>query len=494
MFDTRVTSFRGMARGMGPMGSYGLAPTWQGGGDPKLLAEAVRQAPINFTAPQTQVAPQAVPPPINPAVYQPGIDAATQEGTSTAPASGIQGIARVGQALLAAKMRGTQMQAQQGQQQYQSDAVAKALAAYQSGNVDGAIQIATQAGLGPVVQALMAQRFAPRKFENVTGVGLVETPTSGQGDPRVVTPTQYAPGTGNQVVNGQLVGPDGKPIGTQIPQQYAPGTGQHVVGPNQSVVGPDGKTVAQGTGYDIPSGYRADGNGGLTPVAGGPDDTKTIAAQEAARNPFYLQDVRGPNGEMIRSAVPRSQIPPEGGVIAQGAAPAPTFEQSNAGAFANRLTAANAVLDKLDMQGTNFWGAVAGQVPGGNYLQTPDYQRYDRAVRDFINAQLRRESGAAIQKSEFDNAAIQYFPQPGDSEGVIADKRLARAAAAANMTTMAGPGYKPQPVPTLGTVNNPAAAGNDDVQQKATQAWGAYEPNRYDYRFGPNGNLQRKPK
>jgi len=36
---------------------------------------------------------------------------------------------------------------------------------------------------------------------------------------------------------------------------------------------------------------------------------------------------------------------------------------------------------------------------------------------------LRKESGAAIAASEFDNAEKQYFPQPGDSDQVISQKR-----------------------------------------------------------------------
>jgi hypothetical protein len=45
-----------------------------------------------------------------------------------------------------------------------------------------------------------------------------------------------------------------------------------------------------------------------------------------------------------------------------------------------------------------------------------------RAVRDFINAQLRRESGAAIGKDEFASARLQYIPAPGDPPQVVADK------------------------------------------------------------------------
>jgi hypothetical protein len=71
-----------------------------------------------------------------------------------------------------------------------------------------------------------------------------------------------------------------------------------------------------------------------------------------------------------------------------------------------------------------------------------------QAQRDFVNAQLRRESGAAISESEFDNARKQYFPQPGDSDAVVAQKKEARERAQQNMGRGAGGAYRPNaPVP-----------------------------------------------
>ena len=51
---------------------------------------------------------------------------------------------------------------------------------------------------------------------------------------------------------------------------------------------------------------------------------------------------------------------------------------------------------------------------------------FEQAERNFINATLRRESGAAIAESEFDSARKQYIPQPGDSAGVLEAKRQNR--------------------------------------------------------------------
>lgn len=40
---------------------------------------------------------------------------------------------------------------------------------------------------------------------------------------------------------------------------------------------------------------------------------------------------------------------------------------------------------------------------------------------------MRKESGASIPKQEMENARTQYFPQPGDSAAVIAQKEKNRA-------------------------------------------------------------------
>ena len=49
-----------------------------------------------------------------------------------------------------------------------------------------------------------------------------------------------------------------------------------------------------------------------------------------------------------------------------------------------------------------------------------------QSARNFINAKLRRESGAVIAESEFVEARQQYLPQPGDSDKVLADKKANR--------------------------------------------------------------------
>jgi hypothetical protein len=114
-----------------------------------------------------------------------------------------------------------------------------------------------------------------------------------------------------------------------------------------------------------------------------------------------------------------------------------TDSQSNALAFGGRMQTSNQILSQMETQGTDLRQRLAEGIPlVGNYLLTPEYQQYSQAKRDFVNAVLRKESGAAIAASEFENADKQYFPQPGDSPQVIEQKRKNRTLAAQLM--MAG--------------------------------------------------------
>lgn len=129
----------------------------------------------------------------------------------------------------------------------------------------------------------------------------------------------------------------------------------------------------------------------------------------------------------------------------------PTGDQSNAAGFYDRMKASNETIGGLEKQGTDYWQNFArNYAPGGTaaYFMTPEFQQYDQAQRDFINAQLRKESGAAISESEFDNARRQYFPQPGDSEQVIKQKARNRQIAIDAMKRTAGPALQMGQQPT----------------------------------------------
>jgi len=119
--------------------------------------------------------------------------------------------------------------------------------------------------------------------------------------------------------------------------------------------------------------------------------------------------------------------------------------QAKAAGFTDRTRSAEAVFTdpsiiEAGMSPMQRMGAVTPFI--GNYLVSNEYQQFDQAQRDFINAVLRRESGAVINPEEFTNARLQYLPQPGDSEAVLAQKKANRANAIAGLQTSAGAAYK----------------------------------------------------
>lgn len=106
-----------------------------------------------------------------------------------------------------------------------------------------------------------------------------------------------------------------------------------------------------------------------------------------------------------------------------------TEGQSKSLVYAARMQEANAIFDELAQGGktTATPGSTAPLIGDAiTALSGADNQRLVQAKRDFMTAVLRRESGAVISDSEFTNGDKQYFPQIGDSQEVIAQKRRNR--------------------------------------------------------------------
>ena len=131
-------------------------------------------------------------------------------------------------------------------------------------------------------------------------------------------------------------------------------------------------------------------------------------------------------------------------VMTQGGTSIPklTESQGKATGFYDRANKANALLNGLEQQGTEIGARLIGNIPfgAGNFAQSSEYQQFEQAKRDFINAILRQESGAAIGKDEFVNAEKQYFPQVGDKPEVIEQKRRNRETSANALRITAGAG------------------------------------------------------
>jgi hypothetical protein len=128
--------------------------------------------------------------------------------------------------------------------------------------------------------------------------------------------------------------------------------------------------------------------------------------------------VRGQNMTDRRAremaTIARDQKPPTGG------------ERLTLG-FYMRAAEANRSIEALESHIRDM--GLAGQARyayAPNVMQSDENQKLQQAQRAFTEARLRRDSGAAIPETEFENDRKMYFPQPGDGTAVLEQKRLAR--------------------------------------------------------------------
>lgn len=335
-------------------------------------------------------------------------------------------------------------------------------------------QQATQAappggGLGGILQTIIA----PQSSQKNATVGWLTK----QGiDPGTATVLASDKGALRQYILARSKGATDKPI--EINGQLVDPTTYKVVGDYRTA--PDRKIEhdANGVPRYVDTGqpvYPGDQNTGKemfpgkSPEAIGLNYLVSTGAltKDQAANVASGKTVTGPNGEIIfMTAQGIFQQPPGGG------APQPVGGQPNqqggnipitgpkysedmrkAGGFAMRAAEADKIVadPAITAAGTSYEQKLRASAPFGNYLVSSDYQKFDQAQRDFVNSVLRRESGAAISESEFQNARQQYFPQPGDGPDVIKQKAANRQLAIDSLRQSA------DPVPSLSGSPAPSA-------------------------------------
>lgn len=104
-----------------------------------------------------------------------------------------------------------------------------------------------------------------------------------------------------------------------------------------------------------------------------------------------------------------------------------TVDQAKARQFATTANNANQVLNSSTYQ----VGAIELPIP--NAFKPAKRQEFEQAARAFVNAVLRRESGATITDDEFKNKYKELIPAAGDGSGVLNQKKLARNSAVASI-------------------------------------------------------------
>ena len=185
-----------------------------------------------------------------------------------------------------------------------------------------------------------------------------------------------------------------------------------------------------------------------------------IAAVDAQGKPVFLQPGRRGNAPSVIQGF----TPPSTGDKAL------TETQGKATGFASRAIEADQILktigkdgevkpsllkagvEAIPLIGSGLGAAVNVFAPSG------PQQQVEQAQRNFINALLRQESGAAIAESEFANAQKQYFPQAGDSPELIKQKAENRQTSINALKVQAGPGM--QRMPQQATATAPMRAKN----------------------------------
>ena len=152
-----------------------------------------------------------------------------------------------------------------------------------------------------------------------------------------------------------------------------------------------------------PSGYKRNADGSLSYIPGGPADPNTKPLTEAQANARVYSD-RMSNSHNIVTAYEGDKLK----------------------------------YDPLAVRAIITAPAGIGDITYG--MASKDTQSASQAIRDFINATLRRESGAAISVGEYDNAIKQYFPQPGEDKSVTEQKRRNREIAIKGIQAAGYPG------------------------------------------------------
>lgn len=101
-----------------------------------------------------------------------------------------------------------------------------------------------------------------------------------------------------------------------------------------------------------------------------------------------------------------------------------TQDQYNAAGYAQRMAAAEDIINRLERGGFNPSSYLESARGMTNLTSSPEYAQYQQAMRDWVRAKLRKESGATIGDDEMATEIKTYFGEPGMSS---ANKQKAKA-------------------------------------------------------------------
>ena len=235
------------------------------------------------------------------------------------------------------------------------------------------------------------------------------------------------------------------------------------------------------TGYDPQSLYKVSSNGEIIAIQGADREPEQIRAYNAAIEQglfkgSFEEFKRLGSSEPLQPTSFReyelAQEDPaygtyladrrrEAAEIAAGARPISDSQMLSAGFYRRALDSQRLLTSPIEINGEmvplEFAGtqlsALAESLPFGGaerFLMSDEYLQFQQAKTNFVTAVLRKESGAAISSEEFENEDKKYFPQPGDSEPLIEQKRKARELAIQNLKNESGRAIEPQRLVPMG--------------------------------------------
>ena len=348
-------------------------------------------------------------------------------GGRVVPVSPIQALAKLGAGYFANKEEGKVRQMEGEAAASKQAKIAEALRNFQESGDNGAL---INSGIPELQQVGVKNLTTPQKFGD-----RVQYDQNGKafvvGDGRIKYLDGVEKGPDKKVVNGQVVdmsaAQPGQVIPPQAPWEYQQGA-QGDVQMRPGVL--RAKTqIAQ-----------AGANAGGMPmtIVQTEQGPMQVPSKGSPGAPVRAMPLLGPDGKPVAA-------PPKSTNL--------TEAQGNAALFGARAEEADKVIQGIgpdyQVTGLNVKRAaedvpIVGGALGvaGNLALKPKTQQVEQAQRDFVNAVLRKESGAAIGASEFKNAQRQYFPQPGDSKEVIEQKAKNRRTAIQGLRVMSGPGAR----------------------------------------------------
>lgn len=181
---------------------------------------------------------------------------------------------------------------------------------------------------------------------------------------------------------------------------YDPNSGEWLTAPNRAARPPQVETF-----YDEATGqpYNAQWNAesGTWERVGG---VKAPSGMSITTNPDGTVSVtQGPTGGKMTEANSKDMV------------------------YATRAAGALPTIDQMGDSLTSLGETVGGNAPVvGNYMKSPEFQQAEQAGKEFLQAILRKDTGAAITKQEVDEYGSVYLPRPGDSPEVLAQKKVSR--------------------------------------------------------------------